>query len=143
MLSKTSVALLKDAHPLLAQVALAVAAKGVAFRVICSHRGKAAQELAFKTGKSKARFGDSAHNYMPSVAIDVAPGWDGALNWNDSKAFAALAKEFRATAKALKIPLRWGGDWDMDGQTSDEKFVDSPHFELHPWRTYAKQGVLK
>jgi len=36
---------------------------------------------------------------------------------------------FRA-AKRLKIQIRWGGDWDMDGDSKDERFYDGPHFEL-------------
>lgn len=26
--------------------------------------------------------------------------------------------------------LRWGGDWDMDGQTLDHSFFDAPHIEI-------------
>jgi peptidoglycan L-alanyl-D-glutamate endopeptidase CwlK len=26
--------------------------------------------------------------------------------------------------------MRWGGDWDGDGDTKDERFFDGPHFEL-------------
>ena len=28
------------------------------------------------------------------------------------------------------IPLRWGGDWDVDTELKDNDFDDLPHFEL-------------
>ena len=28
------------------------------------------------------------------------------------------------------LKIRWGGDWDMDTQTKDNKFDDLVHFEL-------------
>jgi peptidoglycan L-alanyl-D-glutamate endopeptidase CwlK len=34
------------------------------------------------------------------------------------------------TAKLKGILLRWGGDWNMDGRTTDNKFDDLGHFEL-------------
>ena len=33
-------------------------------------------------------------------------------------------------ANRLEIPIRWGGDWDMDTYVKDQKFKDLPHFEL-------------
>jgi peptidoglycan LD-endopeptidase CwlK len=30
----------------------------------------------------------------------------------------------------MGIEIRWGGDWDGDGDLSDHKFNDLPHFEL-------------
>ncbi len=37
---------------------------------------------------------------------------------------------FRA-AKELNVTIRWGGDWNGNGKSEDERFYDSPHFELH------------
>ena len=28
------------------------------------------------------------------------------------------------------VHIRWGGDWDSDGQTLDHTFFDAPHFEM-------------
>ena len=136
MLTVNSKTLLAQAHPDLRRLATAVAAKGPPFRVICGYRGEREQARAFAIGASKAKFGQSPHNFVPSLAIDVAPGWEGPLKWSDTKGFEAVGRAFVATAKELKIPIRWGADWDMDGKTTDEKFVDFPHIELHPWRTY-------
>jgi peptidoglycan L-alanyl-D-glutamate endopeptidase CwlK len=141
MLSPASQTMLRSAHKDLARLARAVAAKGVAFRVICAYRNKHDQERAFQLGMSKVRFGQSAHNYRPSLAIDVVPGWSGSVKWSDLKAFDTVGRAFVATAKELNIPIRWGADWDRDGSITDERFVDRPHIELHPWRSYA--GVAK
>lgn len=137
-LSQNSKALLGKAHPSLRRLAEAVAAKGVPFRVTCSVRSAAEQNRAFRAGLSKARAGQSPHNYNPSAAIDIAPGWDGPINWQDTAAFDRVAAAFLDAAKALGVSLRWGADWDMDGKTSDERFVDRPHIELHPWRNFIK-----
>lgn len=135
---------LAGAHPLL-QKLLVEARKEIAFQILDSQRGKAAQEKAFKAGHSKAHFGQSAHNWAPAVAVDLAPVL---LDWNDLKAFRAIQKVIgwwdpakkrgAGLAKRLGIPIRWGGDWNMDGNPADG--WDLPHYELHPWRTFAKDA---
>jgi peptidoglycan L-alanyl-D-glutamate endopeptidase CwlK len=40
----------------------------------------------------------------------------------------------------MHIPLRWGGDWNFNGKTAG--LVDLPHYELHPWREWAKKSKL-
>lgn len=40
-----------------------------------------------------------------------------------------------AAAAELKVPLRWGGDWDGDPSTPHD-LVDMPHFELPRSRRY-------
>ncbi len=125
---------LAGAHPDIQRVMNAARVK-VAFTILDSQRGRAAQELAFKQGHSKAHFGQSAHNWSPAIAVDIAPS---PLNWGDTKSFIALSKVIMPIAKELGVPLRWGGDWNMDGSTSDG--WDFPHYELHPWREYAKNA---
>lgn len=67
------------------------------------------------------------HNIFPSRAVDVAidfdPGPGKHLSW-DASAYIPFAH------LALKHGLRWGGDWNGNGRTDDEKFVDRPHLEL-------------
>ncbi|WP_232367585.1 M15 family metallopeptidase domain-containing protein [Alteromonas pelagimontana] len=41
-----------------------------------------------------------------------------------------VARQLYAEGKITHL-VRWGGDWDMDGQTLDQKFNDLPHFELY------------
>lgn len=124
------------AHPDLQKV-LMEAIKVTDFRILDSTRGKDAQERAYANGNSKAHFGQSAHNYSPAIAVDLFPA---PYNWNDRKSFIDLSKVILPLAKGMGVPLRWGGDWNMDGSTKDG--WDLPHYELHPWRTWAKTVKL-
>jgi len=126
-----------ELHPILQQL-VDEAIKEVDFVILDAQRGRAEQEKAFKGGFSKAHFGQSAHNYKPAVALDVCPF---PIDFNDTAKFRTIAKVFMRIAKEKKLPVRWGGDWDMDGDWKDEKFLDWGHFELHPWRSYAKNLI--
>ena len=97
------------------------------FSVIGGHRGKAAQDEAFATGNSHVRWPKSKHNSWPSRAVDVAP-WP--IDWYDKEAFAYLGGVVMACGHMLGIRLRWGHDWDMDGNLHNQSFVDAPHIEL-------------
>lgn len=130
---------LSRAHPLLQKLMDAADKELDDFQILDSQRGRAAQERAFREGNSKARFGQSAHNWAPSIALDIAPK---PIDWNNRDAFIRLAKVILPIAAHLKIPIRWGGDWNMNGKWTDEKFSDLPHYELHPWRAFAKKSKL-
>lgn len=130
---------LAKCHPKLQQV-LRLAIKKIDFSVNETTRSRADQERAFREGNTLVHYPNSAHNQTPSVAADLLPyPFKG---WQDHVGFMAVALVVLQSAHALAIPLRWGGDWDRDGQTGDESFVDLPHMELHPWRDWAS-GKLK
>lgn len=118
------------------------------FTVLCGRRGIRGQTEAYSTGRSNVRWPDSAHNCpipdsdLPrhewredpeglSRAIDIAP-WP--IDWEDKIQFAYLAGSVISEARTMGIKLRWGGDWDMDGQCnhreSRKSLNDMPHFEL-------------
>ena len=101
------------------------------FTVLEGIRGREAQEAAFNAvpQRSKARYGESKHNAFPSRAVDIAP-WP--IDWDDAEAFVLLAGVVMAVAHRLgyKDSIRWGGDWDSDRRTEDERFRDYPHFEI-------------
>ncbi len=124
---------LAKAHPLIQKVMNASRLE-IAFTIMDSQRGRAAQEYAFRKGHSKAHFGQSAHNWSPAIAVDIAPM---PLDWNDTQSFIALSKVILPIARRMIVSLRWGGDWNMDGSTADG--WDFPHYEMHPWRSFAKQ----
>lgn len=115
------------------------AIKEIDFKVLDATRGRADQERAFATGRSKARFGQSAHNYVPAIAVDLFPA---PYDWNNLESFRKLSKVIMRIAKANGIPLRWGGDWNMDGDKTKSDAWDMPHYELHPWREFAKKSKL-
>lgn len=130
---------LAKAHPKL-QLILNSAIKHMDFKILDSTRGRHAQTKAFLTGHSKAKFGQSAHNFVPSIAVDLLPA---PYNWNNSQAFKNLYFVMMACAKELDIPLRSGLDWNMNGlQPGDTDNWDGGHYELHPWRVWAKQAKL-
>ena len=95
--------------------------------VICGHRGQAEQEAAYAARKSRARFGQSPHNFEPSRAVDVAPY---PIDWNDLDRFQFFGGFVLGVAAAMGVPLRWGGDWNGNRKLSDNRFNDLPHFEL-------------
>jgi peptidoglycan L-alanyl-D-glutamate endopeptidase CwlK len=132
-LSAASQKRLDAAHPLLIKLFTACLADPAcpAFTVLDSQRGREAQEKAFNAGNSKAHFGQSPHNWTPSIALDVAPL---PIDWENLAAFKALGAFVEAKAAALKIPVGWGGRW--------KSFKDYPHFELTPWRDFAKKSKL-
>ncbi len=98
--------------------------------IICGHRGREEQEKAFNEGKSKARFGQSKHNSFPSKAVDIVPWPFNQDDWQDCDYFVHMAGYVQAVADELGIKIRWGGDWNQNRRTSDESFLDLPHFEL-------------
>lgn len=135
---KASLASRAQLHPKLQEI-VDEAIKTVDFKILDATRGRAAQELAFKKGNTKVHFGQSAHNYVPAIAMDLFPA---PYDWDNTAAFIALWKVIMTIAKAKGIPLRWGGDWEGDGKVNTSGLVDLPHYELNPWREWAKSSHL-
>lgn len=110
------------------------------FAVICGHRGEEAQDHAFMTGVSSKRWPNSKHNHVTasgqpmSDAIDFAP-WvqleDGTMGipWHDTHAFAVVAGLIIAAGASLGHKFRWGGDWNRNGLSTDQRLLDYGHIE--------------
>lgn len=90
------------------------------------HRGEAAQNKAYAEGKSKLKWPNGNHNKYPSKAVDVAPF---PVDWNNRERFFYMAGLIMATAKAMGIKLRWGGNWD-GAELGKQSFDDLPHLEV-------------
>lgn len=60
-------------------------------------------------------------------AVDLAP-WP--IDWNDIARFDRLSKVMFEAAKLESVNIRWGADWDQDGNPRERGESDSPHFEL-------------
>ncbi len=105
------------------------------FSIIEGHRSVERQKELFDQGKSMIDgiSKKGKHNYEPSLAIDIIP-YPAKVNninvWNDKQRFAVLAGVMFAAASLEDITLRWGGDWDHDGNNADSTFHDLPHFEI-------------
>ena len=101
--------------------------KGFDCTIIEGHRGKKAQNEAFNKGNSKVKFPNGKHNQSPSVAVDVAPY---PIDWSDRDRFHYFSGYVLGIASQMGLKIRWGGDWDMDTKTKDNKFDDLVHFEI-------------
>ena len=131
------------------------------FTIAVGFRDKAAQDAAFAGGFSKLRWPASKHNKQPSLAVDIFPYWKefGAILGTEvqltkimqvfscSKAQAnqfvynelyALAKLIKGVALKQGTQIIWGGDWDNDGNTFDQRFNDLGHFELKGAGSYGE-----
>lgn len=95
--------------------------------IVCGHRNEAEQTLAFSSGVSKAQWGQSKHNSMPSMAVDVIP-WPEQYTSQD--AFKELAEIVFDEAIKLGIRVKWGGFFRSMSHRLVEKDGDKPHFEL-------------
>lgn len=91
-------------------------------------RSMEAQQIAFDTGKSHARPGQSPHNFNPSLAVDMVPH---PIDWNNRDAFVALATLTKKLARQNGISITWGGDF--------QHLVDMPHYELLNWQQIVMQ----
>lgn len=89
------------------------------FAVICGFRNKEEQEKAYEGGFSKAKWGQSPHNRLPSKAVDLVPY---PIDWNNIERFEELAVVIKRIADTHNIKIKWGGDF--------KSFKDYPHFEL-------------
>lgn len=115
---------LNGVHPdLIKVVRRALQLSAVDFTVIEGVRSKAKQKRLFAQGATKTM--NSRH--LTGHAVDLVPY---PLDWNNKLAFEQIAQAMQKAAKELGIAIRWGGDWNMDGSSKDEKFYDGPHFEL-------------
>lgn len=122
------------------QLILSVLQTWVDHTIIEGHRPREQQRAVFEAGLSKVDWPNSKHNTIPSMAVDVAP-WVRELRrveWEDHYAICRLwgmidliAKQLLA-ASLITHRVRWGGDWDMDGRSKDQKFMDLVHGELVP-----------
>jgi len=134
---------LKTCHPILQEIAKeALRISPYDITIIYGLRGEEEQTALYMLGKSKLQYPLSRHNrtqdenvmhqWEVSDALDFAPYKDG-IDWDDGLAFAVVAGCFMGAAENLGYRLRWGGDWDMDGQTTDQTFMDLGHLEIY-WR---------
>lgn len=96
-----------------------------------TYRSSIEQEELYAQGRTKpgtkvtnARAGQSAHNYKPSYAFDVAFRMgNGQLDWA-----SPLFRDFNELIQQhTKTPITWGGTF--------RSMPDAPHWELAGWKT--------
>lgn len=117
-LSKRSRQSMQGVHPdLIRVIERAIGVTRVDFMVIEGMRSADRQAALVKSGASQTQ--NSRH--LTGHAVDVAAWVDGAVRW-DWPLYPQIAEAFKTSAKALDVPLVWGGDWP--------RLRDGPHFEL-------------
>ena len=124
--SDKSLAKLATCDPLLQRV-FREAIQNFDCTILEGHRDQARQNQMVAEGKSQVRWPDGKHNTVPSCAVDVTPY---PIQWEDRERQTLFAGYVLATAKAMGISLRWGGDWDRDTEVRDNTFDDLVHFEI-------------
>lgn len=114
---------LEGVHPDLVKVVKrAIEITPVDFTVMDGIRTETEQALNFAKGASQTK--NSRH--LTGHAVDIGAFVKGKviISWE----FAPkIADAMKASARELKIPLEWGGDW--------RTFKDGVHFQL-PWKQY-------
>lgn len=60
---------------------------------------------------------------LAAHVADIGIRWDWPL-------YPRIARRMKAAAAELGHAITWGGDWDGDGSSDDERFKDGPHFQI-------------
>ena len=91
--------------------------------VIEGLRSQKRQDELVAQGKSKTKFG----KHVQGKALDLAPY---PIDWNDRERFHYMGGLTRGIGHILGVKVRWGGDWDSDGEIKDNNFDDLVHIEI-------------
>lgn len=107
--------------------------------VIEGLRTKERQLELFNSGRSRTL----KSKHLDGRALDIAPYLPSkGFLWGDKKKFKEMVAELLAASRRLKIKIRSGSDWDMNGVIDEEELsaytkkfgrrplVDFPHIEL-------------
>ena len=103
------------------------------FSIIEGLRTADRQQELYREGKSQLDGVIVRSKHQGGNAIDILPYpaiVNGVNVWDDRQRFSVLAGLMYAAASIEGVTLRWGSDWDGDGNNADSKFFDAPHFEL-------------
>lgn len=131
-LGKTSLARLKGVDETLVNVVKrAIEISEVDFGVLEGLRTLERQRELYSQGRGnhgKIVTWTMKSRHLEGKAVDLVPY---PLDWNDLEKFDKIAKAMFKAAKEQDVNLRWGADWDMDGNYREKGEYDSPHFELN------------
>jgi hypothetical protein len=98
--------------------------------LLYGYRDRETQNTMFENKLTKLRYPHSKHNRKPSLAVDFQPH---PRPTHKPKLWAALgyiAGRAVAIGDEEGVQLRWGGDWDSDGDLTDQDFDDLFHLEI-------------
>jgi hypothetical protein len=112
------------------------------FSVVYGFRDKATQDGMYNASPkvTSTPWPKSYHNYMLdgkpcSLAVDIYPyipkvGRIVGKNAGEVRTIVYMMGALWEHARTLGIPVKWGGDWDMDGDVAETRFFDSFHIQL-------------
>lgn len=134
--SQVSQARLSKAHPAIQEV-FNVMIKFINLGITCSLRTIEEQKELVKNKKSKTL--NSKHIPLKdkgvgdeecSRAVDIVwyNDFEKKYSWN-SNIYRVIGPAIIQLAKDRGYIFRWGGDWDQDGDQTDQKFMDLVHIE--------------
>ena len=86
-------------------------------------RSKGRQGQLLAQGKTKTRYS----KHIEGKAVDLAPY---PIDWKDRERFHYMGGMIRGIGKQMNVNIRWGGDWDSDGEIADNNFDDLVHVEI-------------
>lgn len=136
-LSDASRAKLAGVHPDLVRVVLrAIEITPVDFKVIEGVRTPERQKQLYAQGRTAPgkivtwtlksnHFVNPKTGRGHAVDLLVAP-----YDWKEGPQWKQMADAMLKASKELRIPIRWGRDWNMNGKPGEKGETDSPHFEL-------------
>ncbi len=113
---------LKGVHPKLVNV-LNELIKIMDVTIIEGLRSEERQKELLEQGKTKTKFS----KHIKGKAVDLAPY---PIDWEDRERFHYMGGMIRGIGKQLHTDIRWGGDWDSDGEIKDNSFDDLVHVEI-------------
>ena len=98
--------------------------------IIKGYRNEDEQNSAFDSGTSKLPWPRGKHNRLPSLAMDVQthPRPSNPQKLREEQFY--LLGLYKGIAEAMGIKIRCGGDWDCDGEVSDNGWDDLFHVEI-------------
>jgi len=99
--------------------------------LLSGYRNKREQNDLFEQEVTQVQFPDSKHNQYPSLAVDVQP-YPYPANENDLRAaLGYMAGICMLIAQRNGFKIRWGGDWNRNGDVTDNGFDDLFHMEIY------------
>jgi|TARA_R110000782_G_C14796683_1_gene411413 peptidoglycan L-alanyl-D-glutamate endopeptidase CwlK len=119
---KTSKKRLKGIDPKLVNV-LNELIKIMDVTIIEGLRSKERQAELLEKGATKVKYS----KHMEGKAVDLSPY---PIDWENRDGFHYMGGMIRGIAKQLNVKVRWGGDWDSDGDVKDNGFDDLVHVEI-------------
>ena len=86
-------------------------------------RSEERQAELLEKGATKVKYS----RHMSGKAVDVAPY---PVDWEARERFHYMGGMLRGIGQQMGLKVRWGGDWDSDGEIKDNSFDDLVHVEL-------------